>query len=187
MVFPFRDLIKGTQHYDNTQTALTDAKSACTAAGYRMWLPVVLWRGGESDATNVNYEPEMVTHHGNFNTDSKAITGQSSDIWMIMAAPSSFIDGNNKAVLAMLALHRNQPTKFVLSHPSYHLDYDIYTPLNSSDNDYVHLSVKGQQIDGEYFYRAFRKTVYGKTLGPIDADRQWCACGRDHHNPDDNP
>ncbi|MBC7148990.1 MAG: hypothetical protein H5U22_06385 [Rhizobium sp.] len=161
--FALSQLVKGTQPYTNTQTALTDAKAACTAEGYRMWFPALLWRQGESDATNVNYAANMVSFWTDFNTDSKAITGQESDIIMIMAAPSSFIDGNDKAVTAMVALHEDHTDKFVLSHPSYHLDYDIYTAGDSTDDDHVHLSVLGQKIDGEYFYRAFRQTIYGKT------------------------
>lgn len=161
--FTLSQLVKGTQPYTNTQTALTDAKAACLAEGYRMWFPAMLWRQGESDSSNTSYASAMVAFWTDFSADSKAITGQSSDIWMIMAAPSSFADGLDKAVLAMVDLHEDHPTKFVLSHPSYMLDYDIYTPGSTADDDYVHLSVKGQAIDGEYFYRAFRQTVYGKT------------------------
>lgn len=161
--FALSALVKGTQPYTNTQTALTDSKAACAFEGYNMWFPTLLWRGGEADSTNASYESQMVAFWGDFNTDSKAITGQSSDIWMILAAPSSFINGNDKAVTAMLALHKNQPTKFVLSHPSYHLDYDIFSLGDTADDDHIHLSARGQQIDGEYFYRAFRRTVYGKT------------------------
>lgn len=161
--FTLSQLVKGTQPYTNTQTALTDAKAACTAEGYRMWFPALLWRQGESDSTNVNYAANMVSFWTDFNTDSKAITGQASDIIMFMAAPSSFVEGNDKCVTAMVALHEDHPDKFVLSHPSYHLDYDIYTAGDTSDDDYVHMSLYGQKIDGEYFYRAFRKTIYGKT------------------------
>ncbi len=161
--FTLSQLVKGTQPYANTQTALTDAKAACLSEGYRMWFPAMLWRQGESDAANAAYAAQMVAFWNDFNTDSKLITGQVSDIWMIMAAPSSFADGLDQAVLAMVELHNNHPTKFCLSHPSYMLDYDIYTPGSSADDDFVHLSVKGQAIDGEYFYRAFRQTVFGKT------------------------
>lgn len=160
--FALADLVKTTQHYTNTQTALTDIKAEALADGYRFWLPAVIWRQGESDSTNVNYESEMVTHRGNFNTDSKAILVQASDIWFLMAAPSSFVEGLNKAVLAMLALHENQPAGFVLSHPSYMLDYDIYAAGESGDDDNVHLSVRGQQMDGEYFKKAWLQTVFGK-------------------------
>lgn len=173
--FALADLIKTTQHYTNTQTAITDIKAEALAAGYRFWLPAVYWRHGESDASNASYESQMVTHRSNFNTDTKAITGQASDIWFIMAVPSSFAAGQDDAALAMLALHENQPAGFVLSHPSYMLDYDIYAPGITTDDDYVHLSVRGQQMDGEYAKKAWLKTVFGKSrwepLRPLTAIR----------------
>lgn len=173
--FALADLIKTTQPYTNTQTALTDIKAEALADGYRFWLPAVVWRHGESDSTNASYESQMVAYRSDFNTDSKAVLGQSSDIWFLMAAPSSFADGLNKAVLAMLALHENQPTGFVLSHPSYMLDYDIYAAGEAGDDDNVHLSVRGQQMDGEYFKKAWRQTVFGLTrwepLRPLTAIR----------------
>lgn len=173
--FALADLIKTTQHYTNTQTAITDIKTEALADGYRFWLPAVYWRHGESDAANASYESQMVTHRSNFNTDTKAITGQASDIWFIMAVPSSFAAGQDDAALAMLALHENQPTGFVLSHPSYMLDYDIYAEGVTTDDDYVHLSVRGQQMDGEYAKKAWLRTVFGKSrwepLRPLTAVR----------------
>lgn len=173
--FALSQLVKGTQPYDNTQIAIEDFETEAFAAGYRTWLPAVFWRGGESDASNATYESGMVALRTDFNTDTKGITGQASDIWFIMAAPSSFVEGLDKAVLAMLALHENQPTGFVLSHPSYMLDYDIYAPGLTTDDDYVHLSVRGQQMDGEYAKKAWLKTIYGKTrwepLRPLSAVR----------------
>lgn len=173
--FALADLVKTTQHYTNTQTAITDITAKALAAGYRFWLPAVYWRHGESDAANASYEAQMVSYRSDFNTDTKGITGQASNIWFIMAAPSSFVEGLDKAVLAMLALHENQTTGFVLSHPSYMLDYDIYAQGVTTDDDYVHLSVRGQQMDGEYAKKAWRQTVFGKTrwepLRPLSAVR----------------
>lgn len=173
--FALSQLVKGTQPYDNTQIAVADFKTVALAAGYRTWLPAVYWRHGESDASNASYESQMVSFRTDFNTDTKAITGQESNIWFIMAVPSSFAVGQHDAALAMLALHENQPTGFVLSHPSYMLDYDIYAEGVTTDDDYVHLSVRGQQMDGEYAKKAWLKTVFGKSrwepLRPLTAIR----------------
>lgn len=155
-------LDKGTQPYTNVMTALTDAKAACSAEGYNLWLPAVLWRQGEADATNASYAADMLAFWADFNTDAKAITGQASDILFIMAAPSSFSKGNDKVIRAMIDLHEDHPDKFVLSHPSYHLDYDIFTLGDAADDDHIHLSGYGQRIDGEYMYRTFRRAVYGR-------------------------
>jgi hypothetical protein len=169
------DLVKGTQAYTNTQVAITDVKAEALGKGWRYWLPAVYWRHGESDAANATYESGMVSYRTDFNTDSKAITGQASDIWFIMAQPSSFANGQDAAVRAMLALHVNQPTAFVLSHPSYMLDYNIIDEALSSDDDNVHLSARGYAMDGEYAYKAWRKTIFGKErwepLRPLSAVR----------------
>jgi len=161
--FALANLVKTTQHYDNMLTAVTDTKAAAWAAGYRFWLPAILWMGGESDAANASYASQMVTHWTNTNTDIKAITGQNSDIMFILVPPSSFAKGQDKAVTAMVDLHRNHPDKFVLSHPSYMVDYDIYSPGVTTDDDYVHRSVRGQQMTGEWAEKTWIKTVFGKT------------------------
>lgn len=160
--FSLSQLVEGTQPYDNLVLGVTDMKSAAFAAGYRYLLPAIIFQGGESDATNVNYASEMVTFRTGLNVELKGITGQASDIWIIMAAPSSFADGLNKAVLGMLALHESETDEFVLSHPMYMLNFDIYA-AGSSGDDNIHLSVRGQQINGEYYKKSWRQTIYGKT------------------------
>lgn len=160
--FSLSQLTVGTQPYNNFLTAVTDITSAALAAGYRYWIPAIIWQGGESDATNANYVSEMVALRSGLNAALKAITGQASDIWFIMAAPASFAKGQDKAVTAMVQLHRDYPDAFVLSHPMYPLDFDIGEPGSETDNDYIHLAVRGQQLNGEYHKKTWRRTVYGK-------------------------
>ncbi|MDW9447210.1 hypothetical protein GOA58_05850 [Sinorhizobium meliloti] len=174
--FGIVDLKKGTQHYTNTQVAIADVKAEALADGWRYWLPAIYWRHGEADAASTTYAADMIAYRTDFNTDSKAITGQASDIWFILAQPSSFANVSlGNSVKAMLDLHVTQPNAFVLSHPSYMLDYDILFTGDGSDDDNVHLSPIGYALDGEYAYKAWRKTIFGKTrwepLRPLIAVR----------------
>ena len=156
--FTLAQLTVGTQPYNNFLTGIEDLNAACDAEGYRMFVPCIPLRQGESDSANTGWEAGMITFQAAINTAIKGITGQAANVLIIMAAPSSFVKGNDKVIRAMINLHRNHPDKFILSHGSYHLDYDIYT----LGDDYIHMSVKGQKIDGEYDYRTVRKAIFGR-------------------------
>lgn len=165
--FELAKLANGTQHYENIKVALADIRACALNAGYEFILPAVYWRHGEADARNENYKSQLISYRSDFNRDAKAILNQASDVRFIMAAPSSFVKGYDKAVLGMAALHRQHRDAFVLSHPSYMLYTDACDPI---PGDYLHPSVRGQQLDGEYAQKTwFKLLIEGRRPDPLMA------------------
>lgn len=157
------DLKKGTQAYANFLTAMNDTKAAALGRAWRSYLPALDIRHGETDAASTTYAADMIALRNDVNADVKPIFGQKADILFIMAQSSSFANSSNgNAAKAMLDLHVTQPDGFVLSHPSYMLDFDINVIGDSGDNDEVHLSTLGYLLDGEYRYKARRATLFGR-------------------------
>lgn len=81
---------KGTTPYSNTIASITRAKSLCTTQGKTFKVRAIKWTQGEGDRgqTQSAYYNSLKQLFTDFNTDIKAITGQTEDIIFVCYQPS---------------------------------------------------------------------------------------------------
>ena len=112
---------------------------------------------GERDSGNTNYENELHTLWSNYNTDLKAITGQSQSIPLFVAQMHSCgASGTSAALLAQWRANKDYPDD-IITIPNYQ---NNYAP------DAVHLTASGYRQLGEQYARVY----YNKLV--LDSDWQ---------------
>jgi hypothetical protein len=148
-------LIKGTGPYANGQSQVTYGKSVGIAGGFpTVGTRGLLWVHGEADWQNASYDTQLATMQTNYETDTKTITGQATDIPMILCQCSGA--GNQAGVAPgtllspylQLQVSINNPGKVVLTGPSYQCLYAN-----------VHMQAAGYRKNAGYFAKAWYKTV----------------------------
>lgn len=112
---------------------------------------------GESDAGNLEYEQELWTLLSNYNTDLRAITGQTRPLLMIVSQQNSCND-HSPSTLAQWKLGVDHPADAVCSGPKYQYP--------SAEG--VHLTAEGyRQLGEKYGQVFFERCVLGKPWQPL--------------------
>lgn len=150
--FPALDiatLAYGGTPYTNFLIADVNAgKTLAAAAGKTFKCLGFIWMQGESDTGNTSYHTELVTLRGHVDTDVKAITGQSEDVYC-------FAYGGQEMdiVLQQNAAAVTDP-KIIIVAPMYPIPHYV---------DGIHLTALGEKTFGAYAGRAFKRTVIDGT------------------------
>ena len=147
---PYTSLKKGTAYYTNltnhVSNFVTDAGAVDHEVDALHWIHGTS-NGTTSQAVYLGYLEEL---QSDFDTDAKAITGQSTDIPITMS--QHWANGTTISQLgpqlAALEAHRNGTGLFRLACPRYHLE------INTAS--YPHLTGVGYYMLGEYHARALK-------------------------------
>lgn len=123
-------------------------------------VPAFFWTQGESDGATTNYASLLSTLRGNINTDVKAITGQTEDVWCIcyqIARPAQALRFNAAMEL---------DSKIRIATPVYHLP----------TSDTVHFTATSSKVYGAYLGLAYKRLVIDghdwKPMMPLSTVRQ---------------
>lgn len=155
----YAKLKKGTELYQNNINEIIAAQKISRQMGKKYQVPAVLVIHGETDNALGNgpkYSQFLEEWYKDYNTDIKAITGQSNDIFLFTDQMSSFgMDlatpkgiASPSTTLGQLRASLQNP-RIILVGPKYFLTY--------SDN--LHLNNLSYRKWGEYFAKAYKQTI----------------------------
>jgi hypothetical protein len=120
---------------------------------------------GETDSGNTGYEAAMVKLWTDYNTDLKAITGQTEPIPLITSQQHSFgfvagqTQGASPATLAEWKVGVDNPNNILCAGPKYQYRY-------APDN--IHLVPQGYELLGEKYGEVyFQRVVLGNAWQPL--------------------
>lgn len=151
--YAYSQLKKGTSPYSNGITYLTTANTLSGALNRTFQVDAVVNIHGPADRTRANeYEGYLNEWQSDYQTDIKAITGQSANIPMFIDQSSNFVaygTPTSDLVIAQLAADENNSNIYMVT-PKYHL---YYGP------DWVHLTNESYRLLGEYFGKAVKRIV----------------------------
>ncbi|HSO35228.1 MAG TPA: hypothetical protein VLT33_22020 [Labilithrix sp.] len=159
-------LKKGTVAYANGIAQAQAGHDLAVAAGKTHVVRAVTNVHGESDSQDGNtmYEANLLEWQSSYESDVKAITGQTEGIPMLHTQFSSWtrlagVPTTSIIPSAQLAAHVNAPGKIILVGAKYHLPYV---------GDGVHLTNEGYRHMGEDYAKVYRRVILeGKTWEPI--------------------
>lgn len=155
----YERLKKGTELYQKNINEVISAKKIAGQLGKKYQVPAVFVIHGETDNSLGNgskYSSFLEEWYTDYNTDIKAITGQTNDIYLFTDQMSSF--GNDLAtpngiVSPTTALGQLQASilnpRIILVGPKYFLNY----------TDNLHLNNLSYRKLGEYYAKAYKQTV----------------------------
>jgi hypothetical protein len=113
---------------------------------------------GESDAGNTAYEADLVQLWTDYNTDLRAITGQTQSIPMLVSQQNS-INDNSPSTLAQWRIGVDHPNDITCIGPKYQYPYYM---------DGVHLITDGYELLGEKYAQVyFERAVLGNDWQPL--------------------
>src|ERR1041384_7973378 len=148
-------------------------KRLANATGRSYGIGAIVLTHGETDSGNTGYEAAMVQLWSDYNTDLRAITGQTTTIPMITSQQHSFgfvagqVQGSSPATLAEWRVGVDHPGNIICAGPKYQYPY-------ASDN--IHLVTRGYELLGEkyaevYFQRVVMRHTAWQPLQPISVTR----------------
>ncbi len=161
-------LKKGTAPYNDSLAQVTAAKALALAAGKKYRVIGLICIHGEQDSVlhRTDYATNVVQWQTDYDTDIKAITGQSEMVALFAcqahSAPAELSNPTLAGASDVLLYNANrlQPSKVVLVAPEYMLDFN--TPPHFSPFSHAWL--------GEYFAKAVAAAFFdGSTPEPIAA------------------
>jgi hypothetical protein len=163
---PYSALKKGgtTACYATGMAQLKAGHDLAVAAGKTYVVRAVTNVHGESDhvAQNAAYEANLVQWQSDYETDVKAVTGQTETVPMLQTQISSwtrFNTATSQIPGAQLAAHVDSAGKVVLVGAKYHLPYVA---------DGVHLTNEGYRHMGEDYAKVYRRVILeGKPWEPV--------------------
>lgn len=151
-------LSKGTQYYNAAMSQATVAKTLATAENKTFAVGGVFWSQGEADALNgySYYLGKLKTLASDYNTDFKAITGQTKDIHLITYQVGSTV-ANKDVALAQLQASL-ESALIHLACPMYQFDYA---------SDGVHIVPDSSKWLGGYYGLVYKRVaIDGLTWTP---------------------
>jgi hypothetical protein len=157
-------LKKGTAAFAAGIAQVNAAKTLTTSAGQSYIVRAVTNVHGESDhvAANPNYKQNLVEWQHDYETDVRAITGQTEPIPMFHTQISSWTkygQATSQIPMAQLDASAESGGAIVLVGAKYHLPYVA---------DGVHLTNDGYRQMGEYYAKVYRRVVLeGKSWEPV--------------------
>lgn len=153
-------LSKPGTYYSRFMEDVTYGYARAQDAGKSYKVGAFFWTQGESDGGNTTYATSLSTLQGNINTDVKAITGQSEDIWCICYQIARAQIG-----LQFVAAQAANP-KIRIAAPTYQLP----------SSDTVHLTAQSSKILGAYYGLAYKRLVVDgqdwKPMMPLSSLKQ---------------
>lgn len=157
-------LKKGTAAFSAGLAQVRDAKAIAATALESYVVRVVTNVHGESDhiAMNPTYARDLTEWQSDYETEVKALTGQSEPVPMLHTQMSSWTKfGQATSAIPMQQLEASVASngKLVLVGPKYNLEYVA---------DGVHLTAAGYRHMGEYYAKVYRRVVLdGKPWEPL--------------------
>ncbi len=116
---------------------------------------------GETDTGNANYEEELFRLWSDYNADLKSISGQNSDVTMIVSQHNRLGD-RSPSTIAQWKVGVDHPENIVCSGPKYQYPYGP---------DALHLSALGYQLLGEKYGQVyFERVVRGHRWRPLEPE-----------------
>jgi hypothetical protein len=156
--YTYSQLKKGTGPYATGMNQVTNAKSAATTLGRTSRVIGVTTIHGETDNYNgvsgATYQSYLEEWQSDYETDIKAITGQSGTIPLFLCQMSSFMssyanDATSEIPIYQLKAAEDNPGKIVLVAPKYFFNY----------SDRHHLTAASSRWLGEYYGKVMKKVV----------------------------
>jgi len=151
---PYRVLAKGTPPYALGMLQVAAGRRLAIERGLAYDVTAVTNAHGAADhlERNARYAEDVIQWQRDYESDVKAITGQSAPVPMFHTQYSSFTiyDTTSAIPAAQLRAHVDAPGKVILVGPRYPL---LYGP------DGVHLTNEGYRLMGEYYAKAYRRVV----------------------------
>ena len=151
--------------YKATLFEVSAIKRLANATGKSYGVGAIILTHGETDSGNTGYEAAMVKLWSDYNTDLKAITGQTEPIPMITSQQHSFgfvagqTQGASPSTLAEWRVGVNHPNDILCAGPKYQYPY-------AADN--VHLVPQGYELLGEKYAEVyFQRVVLGNPWQPL--------------------
>ncbi len=160
----YAGLKKGTTPYANGMMQATRGKAIAAGLGKSYVVRVVTNVHGESDHRdgNTSYKGDLVEWQKNYDTDVRAITGQTLPIPMLHTQISNwpfYGQGTSLIPMAQLEASTENPGKIILVGAKYNIPYAA---------DGLHLNNHGYRQMGEYYAKVYRRVVLeGGTWEPV--------------------
>lgn len=156
--YSYAQLKKGTAPYLRGMTQVRNAKNEVAKLGKQYNVPALTVIHGEADRSNgPAYQGYLEEWYRDYNTDVKAITGQTNDLVMFTDQTCTFLSNytslSTMVPMAQLAAAENNPGKIILVGPKYFFDYA----------DGSHMTNKSYRKLGYYYARAYKKVMLDKT------------------------
>lgn len=156
--YTYSQLKKGTTPYSNGMTQVTNTKSAATLLGKTSRVIGVTTIHGETDNLNgvsgPTYQGYLEEWQHDYDTDVKAITGQTNDVILFLDQLSSFMapyaySATSEIPIYQLKAAEDNPGKIVLVTPKYFFNY----------SDLHHLTAQSERWLGEYYGKVIKKVI----------------------------
>jgi hypothetical protein len=168
--YVYSQLKKGTAPFTTGMTQVTNAKSAAIALGRTSRVIGVTTIHGETDNFNgvsgATYQGYLEEWQNDYDTDVKAITGQSNEVILFLDQMSSFMssyanDATSEIPIYQLYAAEDNPDEIVLVAPKYFFNY----------SDRHHLTGASSRWLGEYYGKVIKKVVIDhETWRPLSPD-----------------
>lgn len=158
--FRYSGLQKGTEPYQEGLTQVQAGKTIAQADSIAYSVSAVCNIHGESDQEFgvPNYGNNLATWQNNYDTDIKAITGQTKLVPMLACqqgagSPAQAVENHGSqqlsTALELWKAHRANPDKIVLVGPRYQYDYI----------DGIHLTNHSQRWNGEQYGKVYKHAI----------------------------
>ncbi|RUT30843.1 hypothetical protein WG29040_23170 [Pseudomonas sp. PAMC 29040] len=155
-----QSLNKGTIPYENSLTAIREAKAECDRKGWPYSVPCISWNQGQHDGGMAEgvYYALLVQLQLDYKADIQAITGETGPLPMIITQMSNWTAPVYKRAFSNIPHEQYQvsldfPDRFVVAGPQYWLPSNtdgIHLPADSYSRDGTALSgALGALIKGE--------------------------------------
>jgi len=184
--YTYSQLKKGTSPYTNGMNQVTNTKSAAQSLGRTSRVIGVTTIHGETDNYNgvsgATYQTYLEEWQSNYDTDVKAITGQTGTIPLFLDQMSSFMssyanDATSEIPIYQLKAAEDNPGDIVLVGPKYQFNY----------SDRHHLTAASSRWAGEYYGKVIKKVAVDheewRPLSPDSAERTGNIIYADFHVP----
>jgi hypothetical protein len=168
----FIDKTGGRRGYPGTISEAQTIKTLANAAGKTFGYGAIIFTHGEADWNNPNYGAAVRQLYLDYNTDLKAVTGQTEDIPMLLTQQSTYpLDGDPAGERALSAqaqwrLGIDNPGQIIVVGPKYQYSY---AP------DGVHLDAGSYQRLGQKYAQVYYQVAVDKRpwqpLQPISVVR----------------
>lgn len=141
-------------------------KALAEADGKTFGYGAIILTHGESDAGNPDYGAGLFVLYSDYNADLKTLTGQSSDVPLLVSQQSTIASGPEGSAVQVFQAGIDHPGQIVCTGPKYAYQYS---------DDLLHLPAAGYLRMGQKYAEVFDKIVNQKLdwkpLGPKSATR----------------
>jgi len=160
---PYSSIAKGTGPYASGMAQVTGGKNIAIAESTTHRVSAITVIHGEQDGANNNasYKANLVQWQADYETDCKAITGQTGTIPMFLcqiASWTKYSQTNSLVPNQQLDASVENPGKIYFVTPKYFLPYQP---------DGIHLTNEGERWLGEYYAQAMSAVFTGADWQPV--------------------